>query len=202
MDLYIYHVRSLNCVVKRELIGGTIDYRDYNSTRGRQKDIEFDNALFKLQPLKTEIFELGPSKRMVLRNYHKEEEKFVILRSSSDKILYELVDDFWTGLNLVSREESYKKVYIVYEQLAQNVDDTLRAVRHGISHSRSHLTHKKTTNILKTLFEDVKIDFRQQKNVELFNKVKQNLYYHTHSLLIDKVINELGDKKIDKYYLI
>jgi hypothetical protein len=116
---------------------------------------------------------------------------WVIIRSDRFPILYELLESYHKGIRLVSREEKYRNLYQVYEQLSKEQNQELKSIRHSRSHSRKKLTDKKTAETLHSLFGDTKINLAKYKHAKIFRQKLKLLKSKSEILLIEEILKIL-----------
>lgn len=117
-----------------------------------------------------------------------------IVRRDRLPVLFELLETYCKALRLVSREEKYRKLYQIYEELSTEIDMELKAIRHSLSHSRRKLTDKKTTATLISMFGDVKVNLETYRHAQVFKKKLERLKQETHRLLVEEILRILPEK--------
>ena len=127
----------------------------------------------------------------------------IIIRSDRFPLLYELLETYDRGIRLVSREEKYRNLYQVYEQLSKHKNQELKSIRHSLSHPRKKLTHKKTIETLRSLFGDTKINLMKYKHAKVFREKLKLLKDESEKLLIKEILKILPSSPnfLGKYYV-
>jgi hypothetical protein len=157
--------------------------------------------------IKRKVFNFPFSREVELINEYRLKKGHTILtiiRSDRFPLLYELLESYHKGIRLVSREEKYRNLYLIYEQFEKEQNEELKAIRHSISHSRKKLTDKRTTEILRSLFGDEKIDLKKYKHAKIFRKKLIILRHESEILLIKEILKTLPPKPnfLGKYYML
>jgi len=134
---------------------------------------------------------------------HSKQSKRIIIRSDRFVILYDLLEAYRKRTRLVSREEKYRNLYQVYEQLSKDQNQELKSIRHSLSHSREKLTSKKTIETLHSLFGDKKMDLRKYKHAKVFREKYKQLKRESESLLVKEILKILPSSPnfLGKYYM-
>jgi hypothetical protein len=168
-------------------------------------DSEIDfyrNYVFKRKEREFKIAKLPISMQIHLEN-SESESLIIIFRSTTNKLMYELSDNFRICNSPGVIEERFKKAYVIYEELSNNQDSELKDIRHSLSHSSSHLTHQPTIEILLKMFGDKKLNLNSKKHKEILKKKLIELLDNVKALYIREVFKYLDkSKKIGNYYLI
>jgi len=172
------------------------------TTLNIEHEIDFyRNYLLKRKEREFKIAKLPISLQIHLEN-SENESLIIIFRSTTNKLMYELSDNFRISNSEGVIEERYKKAYLIYEELSHNQDSELKAIRHSLSHSRGSLTHKPTIEILIKLFGDKKLDLNNKKHKEILKKKLFELLDNVKSLYIAEVFKYIDiSEKIGNYYL-
>jgi len=126
----------------------------------------------------------------------------VIIQRDFYPTLYEVLGYYYNSYNLVGRIERYRNLYLAYEQLTDNVEFHIRAIRHSFSHSRVKLTNKKVREFLIENFGDVKINLKKYSHRTIFLKTLRELGIKCESIIVDKILRIIPDTPNlwEKYY--
>ena len=127
----------------------------------------------------------------------------VLIRCDRFLPLCDSLKAYRKGTTISSREETYRNLYQVYEQLSKDPNQELKAIRHSLSHPRKALTSKKTIETLHSLFGDTKINFQIYKHAKVFREKYKKLKSETESLLVEEILKILPSSPnfLGKYYM-
>lgn len=127
----------------------------------------------------------------------------IIIRSDRYPLLYELLETYHKGTRLTSREEKYRILYQVYEQLSKEQNQKLKSIRHSLSHPREKLTHKKTIETMHSLFGDTKINLAKYRHAKVFREKLKQLKDESEKLLIKEILKIIPSSPnfLDRYYM-
>lgn len=163
----------------------------------------FERTKKRKKAIEGEIYHLPHSRLVILCDDINKKEFNIVIRGDKFPSFFELIENFHKGMRLVSREEKYKNLYQVYEELSVTPDPELKTIRHSISHPRKSLTSKKTIEILLNIFGDVKIDLQKYKHAVVFKGKLSQLYNLSEGLLIKEIEKVTPDRaNVFKYYFI
>jgi len=156
--------------------------------------------------VKREVFEFPFAREVELMrgppHSKTEQHMLIIIRSDRFPRLYELLEAHHKGIRLVSREEKYRNLYQVYEQLSKEQNQELKSIRHSLSHSRKKLTDKKTVETLRSLFGDTKINLMKYKHAKVFCEKLIQLKGESEFLLIKEILKTLpSSPNLGEYYM-
>jgi hypothetical protein len=129
---------------------------------------------------------ITPSKMIVFTNTKNGAEQYLFVRKNTQKQLYNLITNYHKGRALVSREERYRNMYIVYEALSKNPKIELRAIRHAISHPK--LRDKKIIKVLRKLFNDDNINLSSYQHAKTFKRWENVLKDEAYLLLRKRLV--------------
>lgn len=211
----IARIFDTNKVLKKEFEDGYIFLDTVHSSIGMSDSIqalheEYQNEYLqkkhgKLVSRGVLEFLLAREVRMLRRQPHSKIKQhiLIIIRSDRFPLLYELLEAYHKGIRLVSREEKYRNLYQVYEQLSKEQNQELKSIRHSLSHPRKKLTHKKTIENLRSLFGDTKINLLEYKHAKVFREKLKLLKDESEKLLIKEILEILPSSPnfLDKYYM-
>lgn len=166
---------------------------------------DLDNEISKQrEKFKIEEIKIPLSKMIVFTSIKDGTEYHLLISKKNKARLYNLLVNYEKGLSLVSREERYRNMYIVYEALCKNQKIELRAIRHSLSHPK--LNDKKIVKVLHKLFGDEVINLNIYKHAKTFKLWEKILKHDTFLLLKKKLVytarNSIKTKKFGSYLLI
>jgi len=159
----------------------------------------------KLVKRKVIVFPLAREITLAKRKIHTKSWRTlsIIVRSDRFPSLYDLVEAHRKGTQISNREEKYRNLYQIYEELSKEENQELKAIRHSLSHPRKSLTSKKTIEILHSLFGDTKINLQIYKHAKVFRQKYEQLKNESETLLIQEILKILPSSPnfLNKYYM-
>lgn len=209
-ELYIKSIFPTNIIVEAKTSNRTYIRCFYLGTP--KEDIDFfysrdgditDIKINQIPPSNLVYLSKTKYKKWGDREYHQYDGEIqIIIRSDIYPNLYEILNYYQKGYNLVSRKERYRNLYLAYEQLTQQIELPFRAIRHSLSHSRSKLTDEKVVKYLINNFGDVKLNLDKYSNNKKFYCVFRMMGQKCEHLILKKMLELIPDKPnlFNKYY--
>lgn len=214
----IYHIypSSVNKALRKQYEDGYVRVQTVESSMALSDSVlgwfeEQDDEFLKEyhgRLVKREVHEFPVARAITLAKgkIHTESSQSMSIIIKRDRYLslYDLLEAYRKGTQLVSREEKYRNLYQIYEQLAEEQDQELKAIRHSLSHPRRTLTSKRTVETLQSLFGDTKINLQKYKHAKIFREKYRQLKDESETLLIEEILKILPSTPnfLGKYYML
>ena len=204
----IYSISDVNKALRKQYEDGYVSVETVHSSLAwyeKLEDVYLQKKHGKL--VKREVYEFPLARIVTLAkgkiHTRSWQSMSIIIRSDRFLSLYDLVEAYRKGTRLLGREEKYRNLYQVYEQLSKEQNQELKAIRHSLSHPRKTLTSKKTIEILHSLFGDTKINLQIHKHAEVFREKYKQLKGESEPLLVKKILKilSLSPNFLGRYYM-
>ena len=211
----IYQIYDVNKALRKQYEDGYVSVRTVSPSESLSDSIMSDFEKINddyLQEqrgkfVKREVFEFPLAKKVILAKgkIHTKswQSMSIIIRSDRFPSLYDLLGAYYKGTRISSRQERYRNLYQVYEELSNEQDQELKAIRHSLSHPRKRLTSKKTIETLRLLFGDTKVNLQIYKHAKVFREKYKELKSESEPLLVKKILKIIPSSPnfLDRYYM-
>lgn len=153
--------------------------------------VMFLHEIYKQEkPLRIELTEYPPSKHVRLLHKGNGHEVFIIIKSSTNRELFNLLEKFKDGkveTYWSHKLERYRNLYMVYEALKGKKKYKFVAVRHAISHP--YIANPRVRDAIKNLFGSEDINISRSSHRRIMRSIHEELYLEVEKILIKRIIS-------------
>lgn len=189
LEIGIYHILDVKTLIEKIYPNGSV-FEFRHERRSAIDSVKFYLKLEKLpMPEEIKATNFPNSKLVVLHHRHNQRKTWIVIRNTTHKELYFLLQYFQTGYQgykYNNKFDRYRSLYLAYENLVRQKRYKFVAVRHALSHAK--LDNTKAVKTLLELFNDEKIDINKRKHAKILTNIHEELLKDTELALVKLII--------------